>query len=256
MMQPLKEAFGAYMGRFYAGLVPTTKALNAYVERGLDKGILWAPARMIDAAEEMLASWQRNDTDQAPTQPTRMPIIIVAMASDYTPSARDFTVPIADPVMVTIPSDNKARAFGLRVIAGEVRAQIAFFAHDDATARSLAAQFVLFLDASPNRRFTARYPFAGQVMEWPVQIESSDTPAMSIQTEAKNLTILVVDVTLKAEIPLFDAPKVGEANDGKGVPGTNDPAGYPLVQEVTGQSMDDGAALIRPYSVSGDEGAL
>ena len=113
---------------------------------------------------------------------------------------------------------------------------------------------MLFLDATPNRRFTARYRFAGQDMDWPVQIESPDAPAMNIQTEAKNLTILAIDVTLRPEIPLFDAPKPGEANDGKGTPGDpEDPAGYPVVQkiDITGRDAgpDGGSAVIRKYSV-------
>ncbi|TCV72461.1 hypothetical protein EDE11_1527 [Methylomonas methanica] len=41
-----------------------------------------------------------------------------------------------------------------------------------------------------------------------------------------------MDITLKAQIPIYDAPKVGEPNDGKGVPGTDDPAGYPVVIRV------------------------
>lgn len=83
-----------------------------------------------------------------------------------------------------------------------------------------------------------------------------DAPAMSIQTEAKNLTILAIDITLKAEIPLFDAPAEGQPNDGKGTPGTADPAGYPLVQEINAESMESGdnggSVVVRPYVVNGE----
>ena len=77
---------------------------------------------------------------------------------------------------------------------------------------------------------------------------------MSIATGSKNLTVLAMDITLRAEIPLFDAPKDGEPNDGKGVPGTDDPAGYPLVQSVSVDSMDGNAMTIRSYEVSTGEG--
>lgn len=233
MLQPIKTAFGEYMGRFYASIVPTTKALEPYVTRGLAKSIVWAPARMVDSAEEMLSSWQRNDTDSAPTQPANMPVIIVAMSKDYVPTGRDFTRQVADPIMGIIPGDTKERVFGIRAIAGDIRAQIAIFAHDEPTAHSIAAQFLLFLDTVDSRRFTARYTFAGQNMDWPVQVESPDSPAMSIQSDAKNLTILAVDVTLKAEIPLLDAPATGQPNDGKGTPGSaSDPSGHPVVVQV------------------------
>lgn len=233
MLEPVKASLGIFMGLFYASVVPTTKPLNTFVTRGLAKSIVWAPSRMVDSAEDMLASWQRNDTDSAATTPPNMPVIIVAMARDYTPTGRDYTRQVADSQMVMLPGDPKERVFGVRTMAGDVRAQIAIFAQEEPTARSLAAQFLLFMDATPNRRFTAKYPFAGQALDWPVQIEAPDSPAMSIQAEAHNLTILAIDITLKAEIPLFDAPKVGEPNDGKGTPGDPlDPAGYPLTGEV------------------------
>lgn len=233
MLEPVKTALGDYMGSFYADIVPTTKPLESYVMRGLAKSIVWAPARMVDSAEEMLAAWQRNDTDGAATKPAHLPVIIVSMSKDYVPTGRDYTHQVAESVMMILPGDVKERVFGVRAMAGDIRAQIAIFAQDEPTARSLAAQFILFLDAVPNRRFNATYSFAGQTLYWPVQVESPDSPAMSIQTDAKNLTILAIDITLKAEIPLFDAPAVGQPNDGKGTPGNSaDPAGYPLTDQV------------------------
>lgn len=258
MLQPVKIALGQFMGRYFASVVPTTKPLEGFVVRPLAKAIAWAPARMIDAAEDMLALWMRTDMDNAPTTPPELPAIIVAMAKDYTPTGRDYTRQVADRQMVMIPGDDKERLFGLRAAAGDVRAQLVIFATDEPSAHSLAAQFLLFLDETPNRRFEARYRFAGHDMNWPVQIESPDAPAMSIQTDAKNLTILAIDMTLRAEIPLFDAPKAGESNDGKGTPGTDDPAGYPLVQSVSVDSAEagdqGGKAEIRPYEVSADDG--
>lgn len=258
MLQPLKEAFGRFMGRYYATLVPTTKPLQEFVARGVAKSIAWAPARMTDAAEDMLSLWMRSDIHNSPTRPPDMPAILVAMAKDYTPTGRDYTRQVADREMVVIPTDPKGRIFGLRAVAGDIRAQVVIFATDEPTAHSLAAQFGLFLDATPSRRFTARYAFAGQQMDWPVQVDLPDSPAMSIPTEAKNLTVLAIDITLRAEVPLFDAPKDGEVNDGKGTPGdAADPAGYPAVQGINITSREAGpngaAASIQSYGVSMDD---
>jgi len=239
MLQPVKIAFGEYLGRYFASLAATTQPLQAYVARPLAKAIAWAPARMVDAADDMLALYMRTDLDNAPTTPPDLPVIIVAMAKDYTPTGRDYTRQVADRQMVILPDDPKDRLFGLRVVAGDVRVQLAIFAMNLPTAQSLAAQFLLFVDEVPNRRFDAEYAFAGVKTKWPVQIESPESPAMSIQTEAKNLTILAIDLTLHASIPLFDAPKSGEPNDGKGTPGTDDPAGYPLVQTITTQGKEN-----------------
>lgn len=239
MLEPVKVAFGEYMGAFYSGIAPTTHGLQEYLARGLAKSIVWAPSRMVDTVEEMLSAWQRNDTDGAPTQPAKMPIIFVAIAKDYTPSGRDYTRQISEQVEVILPGDTKERDFKVRTIAGDVRAQVVFCANDEPTARSLASQFLLYLDNMGNRRFDAKYTFAGQNLVWPVQIESPDVPAMSIQTEAKNLTILACDVTLKASIPLFKAPADNEPNDGKGTVGNpSDPSGYQVVVQVNNTKKD------------------
>lgn len=95
--------------------------------------------------------------------------------------------------------------------------------------RSLAAQFLNYIDAVPNRRIGYSTTFAGIAEDWVALIESTDTPAAAIRTGSKNIVMLAIDITLKAQIPMYDAPKAGEPNDGKGVPGTDDPAGYPVV---------------------------
>lgn len=232
MFEPIKAGLGEFMQGFYREVVPTTKPLQEFVARGFPYCVAWAPARMVDKVEDMLSAWQRNDTDQGPTKPTKLPVILVAVAKDYTPTGRDFTTQIADPVDVMIPGDDKARYFQMKLIAGDVRAQLAIIATDEPTAKSLAAQFVLYLDSPSRRSFDARYPFAGMDHEFPVQIEAPDNPAMNIDTGTKNLTVLAVDLTLKCSVPLFITPKEGEPNDGKGVPGTADPAGFPLVGQV------------------------
>ncbi|MDR1848869.1 MAG: hypothetical protein LBQ75_02400 [Zoogloeaceae bacterium] len=240
MLTPIKIAFGEYMGRFYRSLVPTNAITQEFCERGLAKAIAWAPARMVDSAYEMLQAWQRNDTDSAPTRPPKIPVILVGMARDWLPTGRDFTRQVAEPVKVEIPGDEKGRVFGLKTMAGDIRAQVAFFAHEESTARALAAQLLLFVDGVENRRFNALYEFAGQKLPFPCSLEDPGAPGMLQQVDEKNLTILAVDLTLKATIPIFDAPRPGEENDGLGIPGTDDPAGYPRVSGIDMNSKEAG----------------
>lgn len=234
MTNEVKAAFGQYIGEFYASLVPTTKPLVEFVGRGLAKSCVWAPARMVDQVEEMIAAWQRNDTDQGSTNPPKLPVIIVAVSKDYIPTGRDFGRQISESLDVILPNDAKERFFGLRAMTGDIRAQVAFCAVDEPTAKSLASQFMLFIDAVENRRFFAQYGFAGEQLPFPVQIESPEVPAISVQTGNKNLSVLAADLTLKASIPLFNAPTGNDPNDGQGTPGDEtDPNGYPLVIEVS-----------------------
>ena len=69
MLTPVKAGFGQYMAGFHAGLMPTTPQVAAFARRSLDKSIVWAPSRMIDQAEDMLAAWFRNDTNDGTTTP-------------------------------------------------------------------------------------------------------------------------------------------------------------------------------------------
>ncbi|SEN72056.1 hypothetical protein [Nitrosomonas marina] len=241
MIEPVKKAFGIYLEGFYDNIVPTTKSLQEYVSRGHATSIGWAKDRLVDDAEAIIESYYKNDTQNGPTQPPQLPVIIAAMDKNYTPSGRDYTrqVTADDNLWVILPDDIKKRAFDVKVMAGDIRAQLAIFSHTSDTARSIAAQFLMYADSPLRRRFNASYKFAGHVMDgWPVQIETPNMPASNINTDSKNMTILAIDITLHASIPLFGAPKDGDPNDGKGIPGTDDPAGHPVVVEVVNKRED------------------
>lgn len=248
MFEPIKIGLAEFLRGFYESIVPTTKQMEPFVERGFGKSIAWAPARMADKAEEMLAAWQKNDTDQAATRPSKMPAILVAIAKDYTPISGDFGTQIADSTDFFIPGDPEQRYFEMRMVSGEIRAQLAIFAHEEETAKSLAAQFLLYLSSPSNRGFDANFKViegpSGDTtrdvyLPLPVQFEAPDNPAMNIETGVRNLTVLAVDLTLRCSIPLLKAPVIGQANDGKGTANDKvDPAGFPLASEFTSVESD------------------
>ncbi|GAB4059214.1 hypothetical protein [Uliginosibacterium sediminicola] len=231
MFEPVKAGFRQFVAAFYAQVQPTTPALAEFAARGLFDSVAMASGRMVDQAEEMLAAYLRDEHHTA-TAPARLPVILLAMAVDVIPTGRDYLRQLAAPEWVTIPGDPKERAFKMRTASNDLRAQVVIAAQNEPTARSLAAQFLLYLDAAPNRYFNSVHRFAGVDTDWPVEIETADVPFVRVQTDAKNLHLLAGDLTLKATVPLFMAPAAGEPNDGKGVPGTSDPAGYPLVSDV------------------------
>lgn len=220
------------MGGFYSQISPTTKPLNEYITRGLPYSIVIAPSKLVDEAEKMLNSWQRNDTNSASTRPAKLPVIIIGVAQDYMPTSREYARQISNSIDIEIPGDSQNRVFGLRTIAGDIRAQVVFIAADEPTAKSLAAQFSLYIDAVQNRRFGVPWTFAGVTQNWACTLETPEVPAIRAQNENYDCVILVSDITLRTTIPLFDAPAVGQPNDGKGAPGTSNPAGYPVVLEV------------------------
>lgn len=252
-MQEIKNAFGQYMVKFFTGLVPTTKAMADYVGRDVNKSIVMAPGRMIDEVEEMLATWRKHDNTGSPGSSAFLPIIIVAMGKDYSPVMGDFSRQLFDMQYIVIPEDQKERIFGLRQMLGERRIQVAICAADEPTARSIAAQFLLYLADYGNRVFRATYRFAGINNLFPVQLQANDPSAVNVKTEQKNLTVLAIDIMVNETIPLFSAPKPGEPNDGKGSDDPDDPSGYGGVVTIT---AFDKTQVTNGLINDGDEGMV
>jgi len=213
MLEPVKIAFAQYLMRYHAQLKPVTKGIGRYLKRPVSCGIVWAPTRMVDQAQEMLSLWIKSSVNGATTRPPDLPVIVVAMAQDYTPTGRDYSRQIADRHWIRLATDPQERVLGLRTMATDIRAQLAIFSSSPSTASALAAQFLLFIDGTENRRFMANYAFSGVQTRWPVQIETPENPAMRIESEAENLSILAIDINLHATVPLFDRTDEDDAKN-------------------------------------------
>jgi hypothetical protein len=240
-MKELQIALGAYLDRWHNQLAPTTPALTEYAARDFKTSVAWAPGRMVDAAAEMLAAWRRND-NIGKTTGALMPIALVALAKDYVPVPGDHSRQIANEIFVTIPSDPKERIFKMRLIEGLRRGQILIAASEEETARNLMQQLILFINAVENRYFQATYRFAGIDQPWPITVETTDIPAeVAPDGEEKNLTLLVIDVHFIESIPLFKAPKQTDPNDDQGDGTPDNPSGYPKVNVIRVEDLDNGA---------------
>lgn len=231
---PIKAAFGRYLGRFYSEhLVADTPALAEFRQRGFAKSAVWAPGRMVDQVEEMLSSWRKNDNDDSDTPHPKLPVMIAAMSKDYMPAPADYGRQMLNPVDVIIPGDPKHRVFKMRAVTADIRAQVAICAPEDPTARSIAMQLQMFSGATENRRFHSIFRLAGMDDHWPVVLETPDIQAINTPAgEAKNLTILTVDFQLRATVPLLQAPASG--GDGQGSGTEDDPDGYLVVVQALG----------------------
>lgn len=222
---PLKTAFANYLKRWYDGLYGATKSGQEFIDRGFSHSCQWVPGRLVDSADQMLAAYQKNDN--APQgKNTKFPVVLVGMAKDYAPMSPDWGGRSPGRKLVRIVDGGSA--YGYRQAGHEVRAQVVIMAADVDTAKSLAAQFCLFVGEFENRSFKAVYEFGGHPIPMPTNLETPDVVFMAVGTDQKNITILAADLMLKANIPYFDAPKAGEPNDGS----TNVPPGYPLVSDV------------------------
>lgn len=251
---PLEIGFGGYMAAFYAQLVADTPAMAEYIARGLSTSIVWVPGRMIDSVEEMLSEWRKNDNDKSDALPSGkpgmsslLPVMLVAMSKDFTPSMQDWGAAVGSAVDVVNPDDPHQRNFKVRLSQNEYRTQVVIIAPEAHTGHSLAMQFHLWANGAGGRRFKHRHMHAGLPHDFPAVLEQIDLGGMDAKPEQKNLTILLVDINIRASIPLFQAPKASEANDGKPAP-----AGYPVVLEVSSHDTISTAVSLTNLDADGD----
>lgn len=233
MRTPLQVGFGAYMAQFYAQLVADTPAMTEFIKRGMAKSIVWAPGRMIDSVEEMLVEWRKNDNAGGPSDSSYLPVMLCAMSKDFMPSLADWGVAVGTSVDVVSPDDPYQRVYRLRTSSNEYRVQVVIVAPEVETAHSIAMQFHLWANGDGGRRFKHYHTHAGIEHDFPAVLEDIDLGAADARSEQKNITILTVNMNLRAVIPIFRAPGAGEANDGKPMP-----AGYPVVMEVDAFDLD------------------
>lgn len=237
---PIKEGFGRYLERFHAQVVADTPAMVEFAGREFSKAAAWAPGRMVDQALLMLDTWRKNDTSQVARATPYLPIMLAAMSKDYIPAPADFSRQLADPVYVTIPADPKQRVFKMRAAVSEVRAQVVVAAPEEATARSIAMQLQLFSSAFGNRRIYAHYDLAGFSEPWPVVFEQPDIMGIQVPNDQKNITILAVDFTMRATVPLLEAPNIaGPDGDGQGSDDYSDPDGFLVVVQTDIKAYPD-----------------
>lgn len=226
-LNEIKQGFGLYMGEYFRQLMPTHAAIMDMRQRGLNKSIILAPDRMIDALNEQLAYYREHSNKVAMAQ-AQLPVILVAMSKDAIPSMADFAVQPASPRFVCFPSDERRRVFKLQTAIMERRVQLAFLGSEEGSVRSLAAQFILFSARPEYRRMNATYHLIQGVVEpFPVNLETSENPAANVKLDQDNLTALTIDLTLKETVPFLITP---ESERGEFGP---DSDGYNVVQGVT-----------------------
>jgi hypothetical protein len=190
---PIEIALAQYMVGYHGSLVADTPAMEEYIAREVAKSIVWVPGRMIDDVEHMIAEWRKNENN------------------------------------VVFPGDELGRVYRVATVCNEYKAQIVFIGPEQASAHSLLLQFNAWTTQGPTgRRFYTEYEFSGFKSKWPAVMENIDYGGVSSPPgDQTNLTVLVTDMTIRATVPLFTAPKAGQPNDGKAAP-----AGYPVVVEV------------------------
>ncbi|MCU0942964.1 MAG: hypothetical protein MUE35_10495 [Hydrogenophaga sp.] len=221
---PVKAAFGEWLCAFYAQFYPDTPAGVEWAARGHVKAMQWAPGRMVDDVESMLSSYKRVDNSGKASTSTFLPAVFAAVAADYTETPGEAGRHPMHWRSVAIPGDTLKRHLQVRVMSADLRAQIVVVASDAPTAMSIIGQLVEW--AKVRRTFHARYHFQTLPSDWPVVVQSEDRMAVPTPI-GEHLSILTLDLKLRAGMPMFRGPTGDDATDGQ------TPPGYPVLEEIT-----------------------
>lgn len=201
LLTPVRAALGVWLQDFRVNhFQPDTEATAEWAQRNPEPAIAWAPARMVDAATDMLSTYRRNSND--PKVPTSgfLPVLLVAVASDYTETPGEDGRPITDKIPFAFPDDPLQQSFALRLMRVDLRAQIVVAAPDALSAQSMIGQ--LFLHILERGTLKADYSFAGFTAQYPARIVPTDRLAIPTPL-GEQVCVLAVDLNLRASIPLF-----------------------------------------------------
>jgi hypothetical protein len=220
-----KEAFGWYLLDWFNKLYTDTAALQEFRSRRPAQVMQWAPSRMLDKVESMLAQYRKNENGP-PGATTKLPVILLATDDDFLGTGADWGGHHTGFERVQIHEGGSW--YDYRQDMHDRRIQVVIIASDGDTAKSLAAQLSAYMQEPHHRYMDAKYTFGQYDIPAPMQLETKRIDWMRVDTEQKNMKILAADVALKCVVPILRAPAEGEPNDGT----ANIPPGFPVVNKM------------------------
>lgn len=200
--EAFQTAWGQSLKDFRDWLLADTADLQHWKSRPLKAAIAACPGRMIDDAEAMLAEWRKNQNASVIGSTAFMPVMLTAF--DAVPSAPDVSSMrgLPDWMPVILPQDPLKRLVRMRTIPLAIRAQIAIFTDNPHSALMLASQFCAYLTSETKRVLTLTLTLGEDITDdSDLVVLDNSLYASKVSTEAKNLTIYTVDVTLSGVIP-------------------------------------------------------
>lgn len=195
--EAFQKSWGNLLVNFREWLLADTADLHYWKTRPLKEAIAACPSRMVDDAEIMLSEWRKNQNASVKGMTSFLPVMLTAF--DAVPSAPDISSirGVPDWMPVILPQDPLNRMVRMRTIPIAVRAQIAVFTDNPHSALMFTSQFCAYLTSETKRILTITLPVGDGITDdcELVILDNSLYPS-KVSTEAKNITIFTVDVTL------------------------------------------------------------
>jgi len=199
--EAFQKSWGNVLKDFREWLLPDTADLTHWKTRPIKEAIAACPSRMVDDAEVMLSEWRKNQNSNDTGMTSFLPVMLTAFDSVPSPPDVSSIRGIPDWMPVILPQDPQKRMVRMRTIPIAVRAQIAVFTDNPHSALMFTSQFCAYLTSETKRVMTLTVNVGDGITDdcELVVLDNSLYPS-KVSTEAKNLTIFTVDVTLNGVI--------------------------------------------------------
>lgn len=218
---------------FRSWYYPENQFMKEWKNREILKAIRACPSRMVDDAESMLSEYRKSQvTGVTGGASAFMPILLTATALiDQPPSSTQL---IGVPYSVPIEIEGKYARMRMKPTA--VRAQIAFFATNPNDARSVCEQFCMYMTDDDKRKIKIKFDLgAGISRDFGFMVLENELFPSPVPSEAINLSVVVVDVTLIGYVPQVIG--LDDNNDiDNGIDEEGKPLEKPLIDAVVTQA--------------------
>lgn len=198
-LKNIQDAWLLMLLRFRAWYLPETSQTKEWKFRPVAEAIRSCRSTLMDDAEGMLVAYRKNPNNGDMVGPSAaMPVMLTATAVvDMPPDASQL---LGTPYLVDAAYGDKS--VRVRVVPTAVRAQMAFFSTNPHDARSLAGQFCTYLADDWTRKVNVEFAIGnGYHDKFKFIVFDNNVMPAAIPSEALNLTIFTVDVTLVGYVP-------------------------------------------------------
>ena len=196
------DAWVHVLGDFRAWFKPETPHGMTWKQAPLSQSIKGVKAKLIDDVEGMIADWRANKNDTKEGQTSKLPVLLTAVAETAAPP--EISQVIGQPYWtdVIVPNDPQERVVQMRTIPKAVRAQVVYITSNPHDASSISDQFCAYMTDDNKRRFAVNYHLGGGlVSDFKMTVLENSLFPDSAPSDAKNLTIITVDVTMIGLVP-------------------------------------------------------
>lgn len=202
-LECVQDAWIAVIADFRAWLRPETKQSYDWKKRPFNQSLSVCRSQLVDDAEGMLAAWRARYDDSVEIGVSGdIPIMMTANAIMQQPPDVNEMRGVPYWLDASVANDPLERAVQVRTIPKSIRIQTVYFTTNPHDAASVMDQFCAYLTDDTKRRFDVSYHLGGGVIDtWQATILDNSLYPDNVASDAKNITIVSVDVTIQALVP-------------------------------------------------------